>query len=105
MPLPTNITDKLGYEVEFDQEARYGEYTIDFEAMAQHLYQLDLAAKATGSGLALVIFDSQYLSRLFATSQGAYLKTKMPFMKGNPWVRHDEHYHVDFVVPCKPSAN
>jgi len=24
------------------------------------------------------------------------------FMKGEAWVRHDEHYHVDFAVPCKP---
>jgi murein endopeptidase len=22
-----------------------------------------------------------------------------------PWVRHDEHYHVDFAVPCKPNEN
>jgi len=22
-------------------------------------------------------------------------------MKAKPWVRHDEHYHVDFAVPCK----
>jgi penicillin-insensitive murein endopeptidase len=104
VPLPTNLTDKLGYDVEFDHEARYGEYTIDFEALAEHLYQLDVAAKAVGSKLALVIFESQYLSRLFATKRGAYLKETLPFMKGKPWVRHDEHYHVDFAVPCKPNA-
>lgn len=28
------------------------------------------------------------------------LKQKLPFMKGKPWVCHDEHYHVDFAVPC-----
>lgn len=104
VPLPTNFTDKLGYEVEFNQAAKYGDYTIDFEAMAEHLYQLDVAAKAAGSGLALVIFDDQYLPRLFATKRGAYLKGSLPFMKGKPWVRHDEHYHVDFVVTCKPNA-
>ena len=32
------------------------------------------------------------------------LKQKLPFMKGKPWVRHDEHYHGDFAVPCKPNA-
>ena len=26
------------------------------------------------------------------------------FMKGKPWVRHDEHYHVDFAAPCKPHS-
>lgn len=101
VPLPTNLSDRLGYDVEFNQEAKYGGYSIDFEALAEHLYQLDMAATAAGSGLALVIFDRQYLPRLFATSRGVYLKANLPFMKGKPWVRHDEHYHVDFVVPCK----
>jgi len=104
VPLPTNLTDKLGYDVEFNQEAKYGEYAIDFEALAEHLYQLDVAAKAAGSSLALVIFDAAYLPRLFATKRGAYLKENLPFMKGKPWVRHDEHYHVDFAVPCKTNA-
>jgi penicillin-insensitive murein endopeptidase len=59
-----------------------------------------VAAKAKGSGLALVIFDRQYLPRLFATRRGIYLKKHVVFMKGKPWVRHDEHYHVDFAVAC-----
>jgi penicillin-insensitive murein endopeptidase len=104
VPLPTHLTDRLGYDVEFDQEAKYGEYTIDFDALAEHLYQLQVAAKASGSRLALVILDTQYLPRLFATKRGAYLKDNLPFMKGKPWVRHDEHYHVDFDVPCKANA-
>jgi penicillin-insensitive murein endopeptidase len=104
VPLPTNLSDKLGYELEFNREARYGEFSIDFEALAEHLYQLDIAAKAAGSRLALVIFDRQYLSRLFSTSRGAYLKENLPFMKGKPWVRHDEHYHVDFAIPCKSNS-
>ena len=24
------------------------------------------------------------------------------FMPGKSWVRHDEHFHVDFAIPCKP---
>ena len=103
VPLPTKLSDKFGYDVEFNHEAKYGEYTIDFQALAEHLYQLNIAAKAAGSGLALVIFDTQYLPRLFATKRGTYLKENLPFMKGKPWVRHDEHYHVDFAVPCKPN--
>jgi penicillin-insensitive murein DD-endopeptidase len=23
------------------------------------------------------------------------------FLKRNAWVRHDEHYHIDFAVKCK----
>lgn len=105
VPLPTNLLDRFGYDVEFDREARYGEYSIDFEALAEHLYQLDIAARAAGAGLALVIFDRPFLPRLFATRRGAYLRAKLTFMEGKPWVRHDEHYHVDFAVPCKPTAD
>ena len=104
VPLPTKLTERLGYDVEFDNRARSGEYTIDFEAMAEHLYALDTAAKASGASLTLVIFDTQFLPRLFATPRGDYLQRHLPFMKGKPWVRHDEHYHVDFDLPCKPDA-
>lgn len=102
VPLPTHLTDRWGYDIEFDKEARYGQFTMDFEALSEHLYQLDIAAKAAGSQMSLVIFDSQYLPRLFATRRGTYLKQHLPFMKAKPWVRHDEHYHVDFAIPCKP---
>jgi penicillin-insensitive murein endopeptidase len=102
VPLPTHAGSQWGYALEFDADGRFGEYTIDFEALADHLHQLDLAARAAGSGLALVIFDTRYLPRLHATARGAYLRDRLPFMKGKPWIRHDEHYHVDFVVPCKP---
>ena len=104
VPLPTGIMTRFGYDIEFDANAKYKEYSIDFEAMAEHLYQLHQAAKAHGSGFSLVIFDTQYLPKLFATRRGPYLQQNLPFMKGKPWVRHDEHYHVDFAVPCKPSA-
>jgi len=97
--LPTPATQRFGYDIEFDRNARYGEFGIDFAAMAEHLYQLDQAARARGHGIALVIFDTAYLPRLFATPRGAELK-RLNFMKGKPWVRHDEHYHVDFAVPC-----
>ena len=97
--LPTPATQRFGYDIEFDKNARYGAYSIDFAAMAEHLYQLDQAARARGHGIALVIFDTAYLPRLFATPRGTELK-RLNFMKGKPWVRHDEHYHVDFAVPC-----
>lgn len=104
VPLPTSLMNRLGYDIEFDANARYGEYRIDFPAIADHLYQLDVAAKANGIGIALVIFDTTYLPTLFATPRGHYLRQEIPFMKGKPWVRHDEHYHVDFAVPCGSNA-
>jgi penicillin-insensitive murein endopeptidase len=104
VPLPTSPLTRFGYDIEFDSSAKHGEYAIDFVAVSEHLYQLHQAAKARGVGIALVIFDVQYLPRLFATPRGAYLQQNLPFMKGKPWVRHDEHYHVDFSVPCRPNA-
>jgi penicillin-insensitive murein DD-endopeptidase len=100
--LPTDASNKFGYSIDFDASAKYQGNSIDFEAMAEHLYQLDIAANARGSGIALVIFERPYLPRLFATKRGAYLKSKINFMKGNAWVRHDEHYHVNFSIPCRP---
>jgi len=102
VPLPTGVINKFGYGIDFDKNANYQNYKIDFEAIAEHLYQLNMVAKAKKSGIALVIFDSTYLPKLFATRHGDYLKTKINFMKGKPWIRHDEHYHVDFSIPCKP---
>jgi len=101
VPLPTSAGNRWGYDIEFDANARFGEYAIDFEALAEQLYQLHVAAKARGVGIALVILDLPFLPRLFATARGAYLEQNLPFMRGRAWWRHDEHYHVDFDVPCK----
>jgi penicillin-insensitive murein endopeptidase len=100
--LPTSVGNRFGYDIEFDSSAKYGKYRIDFPAISEHLYQLDSAAKAHGIGIKLVIFDSEFMPRLLATPRGPYLRENLQFMKGKPWVRHDEHYHVDFAVPCKP---
>ncbi|MBT0964153.1 penicillin-insensitive murein endopeptidase [Denitromonas iodatirespirans] len=102
VPLPASITNRLGYDIEFNANAKYEGYSIDFPAIAEHMYQLHIAAKANGVGIALVIFDTRFLPKLFATPRGKYLQANLPFMKGRPWVRHDEHYHIDFAVPCKP---
>lgn len=103
-PLPGNINNNYGYDIDFDEQGRFGDYRIDFTALAEHLYQLDLAAKARGKGLALVIIDPPYQAKLFATERGPYLKKHLKFMKGKAWIRHDEHYHVDVDLPCKKNS-
>lgn len=103
--LPTNATNQFGYAVEFDANGVFEDYRIDFEALAEHLYQLHIAAKKHGAGIALVIFDPPFLPRLFATARGKFLQKNLNFMKKKAWVRHDEHYHVDFALPCKPMAS
>jgi penicillin-insensitive murein endopeptidase len=104
VPLPTSVASRFGYDIEFDANGRYRQYGIDFAAIAEHLYQLHVAATGRGAGIAQVIFDAPYLPRLFATARGPYLRKNLAFMKGKPWVRHDEHYHVDFAVACKRLA-
>jgi penicillin-insensitive murein endopeptidase len=101
VPLPTSALNRFGYDIEFDTAGRYEGLEVDFPAIAEHLYQLHAAARAHGSGIALVIFDRAYLPRLFATPRGPYLQQNLNFMKRQPWVRHDEHYHVDFAVKCQ----
>ncbi|NJO13120.1 MAG: hypothetical protein HC872_06275 [Gammaproteobacteria bacterium] len=76
--------------------------SVDFDAVAEHLYELSRAARASKLDLALVIFDPKYLPRLYASRRGAYLRENVRFMQGRPWVRHDDHYHVDFAVRCDP---
>lgn len=102
VPLPTGVTNKFGYDIEFDAKARYEDLTIDVEAIAEHLYALDAAAKAQGIGISRVIFEKAYIPRLYQTKRGPWIKEHVPFMQGEPWIRHDEHYHVDFNVPCRP---
>jgi len=101
-PIPTGPTNKFGYSISFDANAKHDDYAIDFPAIGERLYQVDLAAKRQGVGIALVIFEPAYLPMLFATPRGQYLKDHLPFMKGKAWVRHDQHYHVDFSIRCKP---
>lgn len=103
--LPAGVSNKFGYNIDFDADARFEGYTIDFEAISEHLYQLHVAAKTHGAGIALVILDPPYLPKLFATKRGQYLKDNIHFMQGKAWIRHDEHYHVDFSVTCKPNKS
>ena len=100
--LPSSWSNKFGYEIEFDAKGRFLSYQIDFDAYAEHLVQLHRNALAQGAPITLVIVDPAYLPLLFATSRGAYLRKHLPFMRTKPWVRHDEHFHADFSVPCKP---
>jgi len=97
----SSVMNKLGYNVTFDNEGRRAGTRIDFEAIAKHLLALDTAARANGIGIARVIFEPPLHKHLFATEAGKQLQGKMAFMQKRAWVRHDQHYHVDFAVPCR----
>lgn len=102
VPLPTHALNKYGYALEFDEHGRLGDLRIDFEALAAHLVALGEAAREEGIPIRRVIFDPALQPALFATASGRDLRHRLRFSKKRSWVRHDEHYHVDFSVPCRP---
>jgi len=99
--LPTHPFNKFGYDIEFDKDDRYEEYSIDYVALAAHIVALDKESKKLGFELWRVIFDPQLQPKLMKTKYGVYLKANIQFSTKRSWVRHDEHYHVDFSVPCE----
>jgi penicillin-insensitive murein DD-endopeptidase len=102
VPLPTHASNRYGYDIEFDANARYRDLKIDFEALGEHLYALDQAGRRSGARIGRVIFEPAFLPKLFATRRGAFLRDRITFVRGKVWWRHDEHYHVDFVAECSP---
>lgn len=88
--------------MEFDDKGRIPGFRIDFDAMAEHLFQISKAAQQHGIAIERVIFDPRLMEKLLGTRHGAELRRSIPFMKTRPWIRHDEHYHIDFRIPCRP---
>ena len=99
--LPTNLFNKFGYNIEFDNSGHYEGFKIDYEAMAAHIVALHSEAKKLGYDIWRVIFAPELQPNLFKTKYGVYLKDNIQFSTKRSWVRHDEHYHVDFIVPCQ----
>ena len=100
--LPSSILNKWGYDLEFDSKGRLDDLKIDFEAIAEHLYQLHVAAVADGFDIWRVIFDPELQPFLHDSPRWPYLSMNLQFSTKRSWVRHDEHFHVDFDVTCKP---
>ena len=101
VPLPTPASKRWGYDLEFDAQGRLDDLQVDFEALAALLAALQAQGRQQGVGIGLVIVEPSYLPRMRATRHGTRMAA-LPFMKGKPWVRHDDHVHLDFVLPCQP---
>lgn len=95
VPLPTSVFNLWGYREEFDPEGRLGDLRIDYEALGDHLLALDRAAQASGLRIRRVIFDPQLQPYLFEAMPEV---RRLSFSERRSWVRHDEHYHIDFEM-------
>ena len=102
VPLPTNPLNKFGYAIDFDSAGRFENLTVDFAAITTHLYFLQRQARARGVKIRRVILAPEFERRLVGKPHWNEIRGGVFFSKGKPWVRHDEHYHVDFLVNCKP---
>lgn len=101
VPLPANAFNKYGYDMDFDAQGHNGELSIDFEALAAHLVAIKQAADAGQVKIWRVIFDPQLQVFLHSTKFWPALEGQVKFSDRRSWVRHDEHYHIDFDIPCK----
>ena len=100
--LPTHAFNRYGYDLEFSPKGELGAYRIDFETLAEWLYQIDVAGRRHGAPIARVIFDPSLQKMLWRSERGPELRNRIAFSTRPAWVRHDEHVHVDFDVACRP---
>lgn len=98
--LPTHLLNKFGYDIEFDDNDEFENLRIDYEAISAHIVVLHKQARVQGYDIWRVIFDPKLQPNLYETQYGEYLKKYIQFSSKRAWVRHDEHYHVDFDIPC-----
>jgi len=96
--LPIGPWNKFGYSIEFDARGRWNGYQVDFETLALHLLALESEARRRGARIGRVILAPEFEDELRGSEAGRRASAELPWMEGRPWVRHDEHYHVDFVL-------
>lgn len=95
--LPSHPFNQFGYGIEFSAQGVAGSQHVDWVALADHLHALRQAGKHHGVSIKLVILDHLFRPHLFKADPAV---RALPFNKGKPWIRHDEHYHVDFTLPA-----
>ena len=98
--LPTWPWQKFGYALHFDSTGRgrggARGLEIDFGAVAAHLAALADAATPHGLAVDVVILAPELEQRVLASPEARFLRGRVRFTRRPPWVRHDEHYHVNF---------
>jgi penicillin-insensitive murein endopeptidase len=101
VPIPTSIFNRFGYGLEFDRKGKSGDLTIDFDAMAAHLFYLLQKCPQYGIRIDRILFDPHLQSHLLDAPYGKKIKGRIRFNQRPAWVRHDDHYHVIFSISDK----
>jgi len=99
--IPTTLWNRFGFDAEYDTDGTGDGGQIDFDAIAAHLLALDAAARKRGGQIHRVFFAPDLQDDLFAAESGGAVRDTIQFNKKQSWVRHDDHYHVDFVFKCE----
>jgi penicillin-insensitive murein endopeptidase len=99
--LPTHALNRYGYDIEFDQNGRYGDYQMDFDALGAKIVALHKSAKKHRVKIWRVLFDPKLQAHLYKTRHGSYIRTNVLIPTKRSWVRHDDHIHIDFKVECR----
>ena len=102
----TTALNQLGadhYFMNFDNNGNYQTdktYSIDFDAIAQHLLVLNASAHKNGLKIEKVILKIELKDELFASKYGKKLKQSGIYFANSLShlinELHDDHYHVDF---------
>lgn len=93
--LPTSPATRYGYDLDFDDNGTGPAGDIDFEAIAAHLDALETQARTRGGHIRRIFLAPRLSARLPEQTQSSFR-----FNTQEAWVRHDDHYHVDFSFPC-----
>ncbi len=95
--LPSWPWNLFSYGLELDAKGRLGDLRIDFESLAALLLELDAQARARGFHVRKIILAPEYQPSLLQTPSGKrFGRLAGTLMRTPAWVRHDEHFHVDF---------
>lgn len=97
--LDTSFLTKFGYGIEFDGAGKLKDAEIDWESMIVHIQTLQAVANKRGVAIKFVIFDNELQKALARHPGGAQLLASVRFSRLPSWVRHDEHYHIEFALP------
>jgi penicillin-insensitive murein DD-endopeptidase len=96
--LKTSALNRFGYDFELTDAGELGALHIDWKAIGAHLLALEAAGKKHGVHIARIIITPDFHQQLLLENPSISHLAPL-FMKKEPWVRHDEHYHVDFAIP------